>query len=113
MPSYTLKVDIDVEFEVWMETIYPVYRKVLEKVAEAFNVRIKRVVVDKSQSGHVHVWVDIESDSEPSDVDLLRLQFFAGDDHRRTEYNIRRFKAYGERWRRYNILFSVKNHQKE
>jgi len=103
--KYTLKIDIDINYDIFCQEFRPLYEKIVKLIADFLGVAIESMTFLPSSSNNTHVYIRILSDKRLEPREITKLQFFMYDDSKRVSFNWVRATKYPNLFNLMNTLF--------
>jgi len=103
--KYVLKIDIDINYDIFCREFKSTYEKIVRLISEELGVSIESITFLPSSSHNTHIYIQIMSDKKLSPTEITKLQFFMYDDSRRVSFNWVRATKYPRLFNLMNTLF--------
>jgi len=103
---YTLKVDIDINYDIFCQEFKSTYEKIVKLIAKELGFTIESITFLPSTSKNTHAYIQITSPRKLGPTEITKLQFFMYDDSKRTMFNWVRATKYPKLFNLMNTLFA-------
>jgi len=90
----TIKLDIDIPYDLWSELFSMIFVKKLEFCLSIYDLHIDMLNINKSRNSNVHIHIVLKEMIDP--ITYYHIKYCLGEDHKRLVWSYRRYMKTGK-----------------